>query len=119
MDATKKTILQLTCHCEAVILRFPSPEEPLNECLCSICRRYAALWAYYQPEEVQIVGETEFYVWGDKEIQFHRYKKCGCVTHWAPTDKVHKRIAVNCRMLELEDLERLQVKKSDGPERPS
>ena len=60
----EEKILQLACHCEGVILSFPSPEEPLNECLCSICRRYAALWAYYQPEEVQIKGETEFYVWG-------------------------------------------------------
>lgn len=119
MDASKKTTLQSTCHCKTVVLGFPYPEEPLNECLCSICRCYGALWAYYQPEEVQIIGETEFYIWGDEGIQFHRCEGCGCVTHWEPADKIHKRLAVNCPVLELEDLKKLPVKKSDGPERSS
>ena len=63
--------------------------------------------------------KPSFMYGGDKDIQFHRCKECGCVTHWAPTDKIHNRLAVNCRMLELVDLERLQVKKSDGPKRSS
>jgi hypothetical protein len=117
MDVPKKTTLQANCHCKAVVLNFPSPEGPLNECLCSICRRYGVLWAYYQPEEVQIEGETEFYVWGDKEIQFHRCKRCGCVTRWAPADKTHEILVVNCRMLEMEDLEKFEIKKSDGPKK--
>jgi hypothetical protein len=118
MDASKKATLTANCHCKAVRLTFPLPEKALNECLCSICRRYGVLWAYYQPEEVQIEGEpTEFYIWGDKDIQFHRCKKCGCVTHWAPADKKHEIISVNCRMLEKEDLEKFEVRKSEGPKK--
>jgi len=83
--------------------------------VCSICRRYGALWAYYKPEQVQLKGETEFYVWQDKEVQFHRCKNCGCVTHWAPADEAWDTIAPNCRMLEREELEKLEIEKSDGP----
>jgi hypothetical protein len=116
MDASNKTTLKGNCHCKAVRLTFPSPEKPLNECLCSICRRYGALWAYFQVEEIQIEGEpTEVYMWGDKEIQFHRCKSCGCVTHWEPVDKTYKTVGINCRILEREDLEKFEIKKSEGP----
>jgi hypothetical protein len=116
MDPLKQSTLKASCHCKAVQISFPLPKKPLNECLCSICRRYGALWAYFQIDEVQIDGQpTEFYVWGDKEIQFHRCKNCGCMTHWEPAEKTHKRVGINCRMLEREDLERLEVKKSEGP----
>jgi hypothetical protein len=118
MDTLEKATLTANCHCKAVRLTFPSPAKPLNECLCSICRRYGALWAYFDQEEVQIEGgPTEFYVWGDKGIEFHRCKKCGCMTHWEPADKTGKRIGVNCRMLEREDVEKLEVRKSDGPKK--
>lgn len=119
MDATKKATVTAACHCKAVRLTFPSPENPLTECLCSICRRYGALWVSFQPEEVQVGGgPTEFYSWGDKDLQFHRCKECGCVTHWEPADKEqHKIISVNCRMLEREDLEKFPIKKSDGPKK--
>jgi hypothetical protein len=66
---------------------------------------------------VQLEGETEFYVWGEKEIQFHRCKNCGCVTHWKPTDPKREGdiFVVNCRMLEMEDLEKFDAKQSLGP----
>src|ERR1700748_793536 len=116
MDPLKQSTLKASCHCKAVQLSFPPPRKPLNECLCSICRRYGALWAYFQLQEVQIDGEpTEFYIWGCKEIQFHRCKKCGCMTHWKAVDKNYNLMSVNCRMLEREDLGKFEIKKSDGP----
>ena len=116
MEAPKKATLTSNCNCKAVRLTFPSPDKALNECLCSICRRYGALWAYYQPKEVQIEGEpTEVYEWGDKNIQFHRCKSCGCVTHWTWANNKNNVMGVNCRMLEREDVEKLEVKKSPGP----
>ena len=41
-----------TCHCGAVVLEVDSPPAEVNDCHCSICRRYGTLWAYYSPELV-------------------------------------------------------------------
>ncbi len=116
MDVSKKATLTATCHCKAVRITFPPPDKHLNECQCSICRRYGALWAYYKRDEVQIEGQiTETYIWGDKHIEFHRCQKCGCMTHWAPTENTKQKLGVNCRMLEREHLEKLEIRKSEGP----
>lgn len=53
---------------------------------------------------------AETYVWGDKELQFHRCRTCGCVTHWLPIDKSHGEMGVNGRLLEKADLEEMPVK---------
>ncbi|KAK3647598.1 hypothetical protein LTR56_003272 [Elasticomyces elasticus] len=93
----------ITCHCKAIRITFPPLREPANECLCSICRRYGAFWAYYKPEEVQIEGDTmEAYVWGKKTLSYNR---CG---EKEPT------VAVNCRMFEREEFDRLESEQSDG-----
>lgn len=60
-------------------------------------------------------GSCEVYAWGDKDIKFHRCGNCGCVTHWTPRDEGRRIVGVNCRMLERGDLEKLGVRKSDGP----
>lgn len=107
-----------TCHCKSVRLTFPRPTDPVNECLCSICRRYGALWAYYKPSEVQmqIEGhETETYIWGPGETIFHRCGGCGCVTHWTAADKDKLVTGVNCRLLEREEFEKLKREVSEGP----
>lgn len=107
------------CHCTAISLTFPTPTVPLNSCICSICSRYSALWAYYLPSEVTITpssGATDLYTWKDKDMEFHRCKTCGCVTHWQPADMVaHQTIAVNCRMLERSVLDGMEVRRSEGP----
>ncbi|KAH6717932.1 Mss4-like protein [Leptodontidium sp. MPI-SDFR-AT-0119] len=112
--------LSATCHCSAITLTFPIPTKPLVECHCSICRRYSVLWAQFPSSDVQITGETEFYVWGDKDLQFHRCKACGCVTHWMPREGLreeHGVVSVNCRMLEMVELEGLEVRVSGGPKK--
>lgn len=105
------------CHCGTIQITFPPPRETLNDCHCSICRRYGTLWAYYDVKEVQINGESEGYLWGDKELTFHRCRGCGCVTHWWPTDKaqIATQMGINCRILEMEDFEKLEIEKSPGP----
>ncbi|KAH7370540.1 Mss4-like protein [Rhexocercosporidium sp. MPI-PUGE-AT-0058] len=118
-QATPKTLIA-TCHCKAITLTFPLPTKPLVECHCSICRRYSVLWAQFPSLDVHITGETEFYVWGDKDLQFHRCKVCGCVTHWMPREGLreeHGIVSVNCRMLEVGELEGLEVKVSGGPKK--
>jgi hypothetical protein len=75
------------------------------------------LWAYYIPGDVAIraaPGATEFYAWGDRTIEFHRCRTCGCLTHWAPVDRAGQRMAVNARLLDPVILRSLRVRKLDG-----
>ncbi|GAB7335870.1 hypothetical protein MBLNU13_g08130t1 [Cladosporium sp. NU13] len=108
--------LQITCHCKAVRITFPPLREPANECLCSICRRYGALWAYYKPDEVKVEGETEAYSWGKKTLAYNRCKNCGCMTHYSVVkpEETEPRVVVNCRMMEREGFNSLESEQSDG-----
>jgi len=120
----------ITCHCKAIRITFPPLREPALECLCSICRRYGALWAYYKPDEIHVHTTTistttsiddggegdaiEAYVWGNKTLSFNRCKKCGCMTHYTVVGDTEPRVAVNCRMLERDEFDRLESEQSDG-----
>lgn len=104
------------CHCGRVSLELPTPPDKINECHCSLCYRYGALWGYYPRYEVNIlvnilppppgqrpstnashdVGDSATdlpgllsYVRsdGDGDIAFFFCKHCGCLTHWELTVK--------------------------------
>lgn len=89
-----------------------------SQCNCSICRRYAALWAYYTPDDVAISyreANISFYSWGDGDIEYHRCHQCGCVTHYVTTEQCPtRRIALNLRMAEPDLIEGIPVRKVDG-----
>jgi len=111
------TTIDASCHCGAIHLAISTPPETVTDCNCSICRRYGVLWAYYSPNQVRIVatkGSTDIYMWGDRSIEFHRCKTCGCVTHWAPVDERSDRIGVNARLMDPNILRPLRVRKLDG-----
>ena len=68
---------------------------------------------------------TDQYIWGDKDLEFHRCGKCGCVTHWWPTKKYSTdpsaEMGVNTRMLDkkvLEGVERYSGRKIQAPDKP-
>ncbi|SHO57031.1 GFA family protein [Vibrio quintilis] len=110
--------MEVICHCGNVHIELPSISEEVGQCNCSICRRYGALWAYYSPDEVKTVftkEKTVFYIWGDREVEFHRCPLCGCITHYITTPKCDERIfAVNMRMAENDILEGISVREIDG-----
>ncbi|HEY2517533.1 MAG TPA: GFA family protein [Polyangiaceae bacterium] len=107
-------MIHSSCHCGAVRLTVPRAPSDLTDCNCTICRRYGTLWGYYSPKEVAISGATDVYQRGERSIEFHRCKLCGCVTHWAPADKAHDRMGVNFRMMEPSALAGVRVRKLDG-----
>ena len=112
------TMLITTCHCGAVRMELDSPPTDLNQCHCSICRRYGTLWAYYDRDQVRLVSgpeATQAYCWGDRELEFHRCRSCGCVTHWTANDHSVRRMAINARMLDPADIAEVPVRRSDGP----
>ena len=110
-------MVEASCHCGAVRVQVPHAPEEVKECNCSICRRTGALMAYYSPKDVRIIpesGATDIYMWGDREIEFHRCKVCGNFTHWSPVDKSLDRMGVNARLLPPELLADIRVLKFDG-----
>jgi hypothetical protein len=86
--------------------------------MCSVCRRYGALWAYYKPDEVHVEGANalEGYVQGKRHLSFNRCKHCGCMTHYSVVEgaDTEPRVAVNCRMMERKEYDVLESEQSDG-----
>jgi len=111
-------MLEASCHCGAVRLAVPSSPEFMIECNCSLCRRNAALWAFYEADAVQVSGHPEHtaaYVWGDRTIRTIHCRMCGCVTHWEPIrPKPNAKLSVNMRMFEPTEIEGVRVRKFDG-----
>ena len=109
-------MVEATCHCGAVWLDLPRPPQDVEvkECNCSICRRLGSVMAYYSPKDVQVSGATDTYMWGDRDIEFHRCKVCGNFTHWAAVDKTYDRMGVNVRLMQPELLTDLVIPKFDG-----
>lgn len=105
-----------TCHCGACEIGLTSAPDVATDCNCSICRRYGALWAYFDPAEVDMtgMGPTDIYMQGDRALEFHRCAACGVLTHWAPGDRTRPRMGVNARLLPLEMLKALRVRRLDG-----
>src|SRR5215470_17136821 len=92
-------MIEGTCHCGAVKIEVPEAPAALTSCNCSICRRTGNLMAYYSPKTVRISGATDIYMWGDRELEFHRCKVCGNSTHWSAVDKTMDRMGVNARLM--------------------
>ncbi|SAL69643.1 glutathione-dependent formaldehyde-activating protein [Caballeronia terrestris] len=95
-------MIDASCHCGAVRFAIDAAPTEVNDCGCSICRRYGTLWAYYEPSEVRFAagsGPTDVYMWSERRLEFHRCRTCGCVTHWRARDPNWTRMGVNARMM--------------------
>ena len=105
------------CHCGAVAIAVASKPRVLVSCNCSICRRYGTLWAYYDRGRVKIRrprGGTEGYTWGHKHLRFVRCTTCGCVITWEAVDRSRRRVGVNFRNFDVEDIASVRVRHLDG-----
>ena len=83
-------MITASCHCGAVKLEIARRPRKLTVCNCSICRRYGAIWAYFQRKSVNVVcGDTalEAYTWRNRTLEFYRCTTCGCVTHHERSNK--------------------------------
>ena len=106
-----------SCHCGAVRYRVATAPVEAKSCNCSLCRRYGALWAYYETAEVQVEGEgtaTVPYVQGDATLANHHCATCGCVTHWRGLGQYADRTAVNIRLMEPDVVETVRIRRFDG-----
>ena len=107
-----------TCHCSAIRVAVPAPPAYLNQCHCSICRRYGVLWAYYPADEVKLqhdLDATETYIWNQRMIEFHRCRTCGCVAYWTPVNKTTNRVGINGRLFDEAEVLDVRVEQRPGP----
>lgn len=106
------------CHCGAVSFTYPKTPEFLTQCNCSLCRRFAALWAYEERRNVVLDyadGATVVYVQGDKTLEAHSCATCGSTTHWLSVNgDNNSRMAVNFRLCEPNDIAHIRIRKFDG-----
>ena len=110
-------MLEGSCDCGAVRIELDDAPDDVTTCNCGICRRYGALWSYFDPKRVRLLppeGATTIYKRGKRILEFHRCTVCGCVTHWAPVDKQWPRMGVNMRMFQPEILAPLAVVSCDA-----
>jgi hypothetical protein len=107
-----------TCHCGAIQIEVPGLPEWIIDCNCSICRRYGALWALWEPGAVRVVGHPENtieYIWGPKTLRTLRCRTCGCVTHWEMLQpEPNSQIGVNMRNFDQAALKGVRVRQFDG-----
>ena len=107
-----------TCHCGAVRIVVRRTPRSVTSCNCSICRRYAALWAYYQPGSVRIEAPRDglaTYSWNRRIRTYFRCKECGCITHYARSDgRPGGTVAINVRMFDHDVLDKIRVRNFDG-----
>jgi hypothetical protein len=111
-------MIEASCHCGAVRFTVEAAPDKVNDCSCSICRRYGALWAYYSPSQVRFApenGPTDIYMWNQRILEFHRCRTCGCVTHWSPVDRTYQRMGLNARLMAPEVVGAARMFHSDGP----
>ena len=113
-------MLRGNCHCGAIKIRFDAVPEFGLSCNCSVCRRLGVVWIYTLTENVSFEEGHEAitaYAWGDKNIEFHTCKTCGCTTHWARTvPEPGVKMAVNMMLCEPKDIEGIPIRPFDGAE---
>lgn len=105
-----------SCHCGNVRIEVARRAEWVTECNCSLCRRTAWRTAYYPPDDVQIIGKTVAYVWGDRIIGIHHCPICECGTHWQTLGQDFGKMGINARLLDGFDENSVEVRKVDNAE---
>jgi hypothetical protein len=113
----KDSMLAGSCHCGAIQIEVPGKPRQLTSCNCSICRRVAGLWGYYQPGKVKITArkrDIDRYARGDKTLWLCRCATCGCVTHWQPILPDLDRMGVNFRNFDPAIIESTRIRRRDG-----
>ena len=106
------------CLCRRVRIEIARAPDYINICNCRFCRSLGSAWAYFEPDEVQVSGETRAYQRDDIEdpwLSGQHCPTCGSTTHYV-TLKGPKRgeIGVNTRLIAQNELNGISVTYQDG-----
>ncbi len=105
------------CHCGAVRVTIPAAPAYINDCNCSLCMTRGAVWGYFPPAAVTIIGDTHNYVRADlpdPALATHWCAACGTTTHWASLDPDYDRMGINMRLFDPADYTGIEVRAIDG-----
>jgi hypothetical protein len=95
-------MIEASCHCGAVRYTVETAPTWAMDCNCSHCRLYGNLWAYYPQRAVRFAAppDTFIYMWGDRALEMHHCKTCGCFSHFTVkgVDDAEQ-IGVNIRLM--------------------
>lgn len=93
--------IQASCHCGGVRFTVETAPEWVMDCNCSHCRLYGSLWAYYPQRDVKFeAADTFIYMWGDRMLEMHHCKTCGCFSHFTHVGNTDAaKIGVNSRLM--------------------
>jgi len=115
-------MFDLACHCGQLRLHVAKRPDFLHECNCSLCAKTGAHWAYLDPAEVRVEGDSAAYRRTDKAepgADIHHCPACGCVTHFTLTESAVAKfgnvvMGVNMRLAEEEALAGIELRYPDG-----
>jgi hypothetical protein len=115
-------MIRAACHCGAVKFEIAEPPEWVLDCNCTICRRYGALWTYFEgADQAKLLMKpdpeaTQSYLWNSEQIAFQRCKVCGCVTHMMITHHPDPTFifGVNARMMAGLDPASVRIRRKDN-----
>lgn len=116
-------LLKGSCHCGETGWTLSGDPGSITACNCTLCRRYGALWAYdYENERIKLEGGTSTYTRPEKPdpaLEIHFCSNCGCVICWRGLrheEDGKRRVAVNIRLCEPEEVAQLCIDHFDGLE---
>lgn len=105
------------CHCGAVRVTIPAAPDYINDCNCSLCMTRGAIWVYFSPSAVTVMGETHHYVRADlpqPALATHWCARCGTTTHWTALDPGYDRLGVNMRLFDDATYAGVELRAIDG-----
>lgn len=110
-----------TCLCGDCRWMFSGTPSHATLCNCTLCRRYGVLWAYgHEGEDVEMAGPSAGYIRKeetDPSIEIRFCPTCGCLLGWrglTVSPEGRRRLAVNLRLADPEDVADIPVKRLDG-----
>lgn len=110
-------MIEGSCLCGAMQLKFAGQPDGATACNCTACRRYGVLWAYdYENEGIQVSGKTQPFARGEA-LDFHFCPTCGCMAFWRGKqvdERGRRRIAVNLRLAEPGAVAEIPIDHFDG-----
>jgi hypothetical protein len=114
-------MLKGSCHCGKTGWTLEGDPGGITACNCTVCRRYAALWAYdFEGERVAVTGPTASYTRHGPEkspLEFLFCPTCACILAWRGLrldERGRRRMAVNVRLAPLEEVGGLAIDLFDG-----
>jgi hypothetical protein len=115
-------MIRAACHCEAVRFEIAEPPEWVLDCNCTLCRRYGAMWCYFDGDGGQAKlltkpdpDATQAYTWLDGDLEFHRCRTCGCVTHMIAAKATPPIVyGVNARMMAGLDPAKVRIRRKNN-----